>query len=876
MGSEKITSIDFTTPQPSASASTNPSNSCKLPIRDTTERVSANDPSTGLELQLDSVYFDLTEKRILSDIDFVVRPRECVAVIGPSGAGKSTLLDVLVGRATPTAGSVIAYRHHIHTSNNQHFVSATGKLTGRQEQDISERAHGIAFIEQHCHLTPELSVSETFHFYRSMRPGSRVERRRDVISLMSLLWMQDKGDFKVGRNADIRHTSLMTHLKAFLTGVFTCGRYWRQRNARIDTYVNHLNRVGPPGSDRDNIEPVPPTVTASHVSNGFLSGGERRKMEVGTALLLYPELLVCDEVTSGLSEADARVLLLAIQSMVRQRDTLPRYGFGAGSFVTTLHQPSAACLALFDRIVILVSGRIIYSGAPGKEMEYYFTRLTHINFPATEYDTVADWVLCQVTDCASDASIDAMSRGSITLSEQQRQNSASTLLAQQTAQLRQGRPVRKGRTAVALNLCTDDGRHAITEVPPTSQLYEIEAPSISQASTKWEVRALANSYRTMQRQNENVFTIHEDDPPDDEYNDVGDTCREQVSADDQHVHHSQNAAIRHRSPYRAQHERDGNHFRQMLPSVQAASTPQISWFWQLWYITNRLLRVQIFFQGSPFLGVMMLGMGILMFFGATNANIGRRDDLSRTFAEVNILYLTMFVVCVGVRTYIHTGITYGHTYRSESFKGLYSPIAHALASTFVAVFQWAWISFISVSITYHILHPSPQMEQLMVSALITCETMVHYTIVETLVTRGYTARTAEVVIGAFGTMCWFSVGYLTPYADLPHFAQIMYEISPTRFTFNGLLAARFAKDYSWLDMLIGTPHLPARFYLERICIIACAFRFTSTLFLWYTHGRPCTRGVQRPWRLCAHKTPTLSIKPSAKQDIWRSTQYEPL
>jgi branched-chain amino acid transport system ATP-binding protein len=44
--------------------------------------------------------------RVLSRVDFHVRPGEAVGIVGPNGAGKTTLLNVLAGSVAPDAGRV--------------------------------------------------------------------------------------------------------------------------------------------------------------------------------------------------------------------------------------------------------------------------------------------------------------------------------------------------------------------------------------------------------------------------------------------------------------------------------------------------------------------------------------------------------------------------------------------------------------------------------------------------------------------------------------------------------------------------------------------------------------------------------------------------
>ena len=45
-------------------------------------------------------------KPLFSDANFVINPRDRIALVGKNGAGKSTLLKILCGQQKPTAGTV--------------------------------------------------------------------------------------------------------------------------------------------------------------------------------------------------------------------------------------------------------------------------------------------------------------------------------------------------------------------------------------------------------------------------------------------------------------------------------------------------------------------------------------------------------------------------------------------------------------------------------------------------------------------------------------------------------------------------------------------------------------------------------------------------
>jgi len=88
-------------------------------------------------LQIDSVYKEYGEKRILGNVDLRVSKGELVTVVGPSGCGKSTLLRLILGQEKPTTGTIAIDGNPV---------------------DLPDKNRGIVY--QHYSLFPNLTVAE--------------------------------------------------------------------------------------------------------------------------------------------------------------------------------------------------------------------------------------------------------------------------------------------------------------------------------------------------------------------------------------------------------------------------------------------------------------------------------------------------------------------------------------------------------------------------------------------------------------------------------------------------------------------------------------------------------------------------------------------
>lgn len=84
-----------------------------------------------------------------------------------------------------------------------------------------------------------------------------------------------------------------------------------------------------------------------------LSGGQRKRVNIGVELLCDPEVLVLDEPASGLDPAIEEDLIRLLRRMARAGRTI----------VLTTH--SMERLADYDKLVLVAAGRLVYAGPPG-------------------------------------------------------------------------------------------------------------------------------------------------------------------------------------------------------------------------------------------------------------------------------------------------------------------------------------------------------------------------------------------------------------------------------------------------------------------------------------------------------------------------------
>lgn len=93
-----------------------------------------------------------------------------------------------------------------------------------------------------------------------------------------------------------------------------------------------------------------------------ISGGEKRRVSIGQELVTNPKILFLDEPTSGLDSYSAFVVVETLSKLAKKYDR---------AIVCTIHQPRSNIFALFDKLLLLAEGRMLYSGIASEAVVHF-------------------------------------------------------------------------------------------------------------------------------------------------------------------------------------------------------------------------------------------------------------------------------------------------------------------------------------------------------------------------------------------------------------------------------------------------------------------------------------------------------------------------
>jgi len=110
-----------------------------------------------------------------------------------------------------------------------------------------------------------------------------------------------------------------------------------------------------------------------------VSGGERKRTSIGVELITDPNLIFLDEPTTGLDSFTATSVI----------ETLRDLALTGRTVISTIHQPNSDIFEMFDRLMLMAMGKIIYFNEARLSVDYF----AGIGYKCPELSNPADYFM---------------------------------------------------------------------------------------------------------------------------------------------------------------------------------------------------------------------------------------------------------------------------------------------------------------------------------------------------------------------------------------------------------------------------------------------------------------------------------------------------
>ncbi|CAA7402812.1 unnamed protein product [Spirodela intermedia] len=254
-----------------------------------------------------------TKLTILRDASGIIKPSRMTLLLGPPSSGKTTLLLALAGRLDPS-------------------LNVTGEVTynGHKLSEFVPQKTA-AYISQNDVHVGEMTVKETLDFSaRCQGVGSRYE-------LLSELARREKD-----------------------AGIFP--------EAEVDLFMKATAMEGVESSLQTDytlrilgLDICRDTIVGDAMQRG-ISGGQKKRVTTGEMIVGPCRTLFMDEISTGLDSSTTFQIVKCLQQIVH---------LGEATILMSLLQPAPETFNLFDDILLISEGRIVYQGPREFVVEFF-------------------------------------------------------------------------------------------------------------------------------------------------------------------------------------------------------------------------------------------------------------------------------------------------------------------------------------------------------------------------------------------------------------------------------------------------------------------------------------------------------------------------
>ncbi|KAG5404332.1 hypothetical protein IGI04_010451 [Brassica rapa subsp. trilocularis] len=268
--------------------------------------------------------------QILKNISGIVKPSRMTLLLGPPSSGKTTFLQALAGKLDDT-------------------LQMSGRITycGHEFSEFVPQKT-CAYICQHDLHFGEMTVRETLDFSgRCLGVGTRYQMLTEL----------SRKEREAGIKPD-------PEIDAFMKSIAISG----QETSLVTDYV--LKILG-----LDICADIP---VGDEMRRG-VSGGQMKRLTTGEMLVGPATALFMDEISTGLDSSTTFQICKFMRQLVHISDV---------TMIISLLQPAPETFELFDDIILLSEGHIVYQGPRDKVLEFF----EYMGFQCPERKGVADFL----------------------------------------------------------------------------------------------------------------------------------------------------------------------------------------------------------------------------------------------------------------------------------------------------------------------------------------------------------------------------------------------------------------------------------------------------------------------------------------------------